>query len=336
MCRISAQEGMEHMSEVSDALQMIEVSGKGIKFAGKLTMKAFMQLLKLLNTLYLAKWKGKTNFTRLRNVKGEDLSFFQVGTEDRKSRKRIEKQLKKHGIMFARLPDLCKGDGKIQYAFSPSDAQKMQLFMQNYMQEYTQSNGKRNNVKVEMISGSDYEKTGYVNGEKTEEYQDLEQSAKKEIEKVKKTNRKKRRPRENKSEFSGEAAKKRFLIESRKKNNKIVSFEFAKTADITADSSRGKGCSMIEFPRGRYVAAISDQEIGAANSDGMQSAAIQKDKEYIVIDKKTLKQTKMKGSDLANHFRKPELRKELARKKNLKRNAANSKIRVPLKKAESR
>ena len=70
------------MSEVSDATQIIMMTARGGYLLGKISIAMASRTLKLLDTLYHAKWKGKTSFNRLRQTKGEDLLFINISTED--------------------------------------------------------------------------------------------------------------------------------------------------------------------------------------------------------------------------------------------------------------
>ncbi|MCD7834529.1 MAG: hypothetical protein LUH00_11180 [Lachnospiraceae bacterium] len=56
------------MSEVQDACQIVLVTGKSAYWVGKITSEAAMMILKLMNTVYLAKWKGATTLNRFRNI----------------------------------------------------------------------------------------------------------------------------------------------------------------------------------------------------------------------------------------------------------------------------
>lgn len=60
------------MSEVSDATQLLIVTGKGAYLLGNITVKSAVMVLKVLNTIYLAKWKGKVSLNRFRRICGGD------------------------------------------------------------------------------------------------------------------------------------------------------------------------------------------------------------------------------------------------------------------------
>ena len=106
------------MSEVADATQIVVVAGKAIYLLGKISLKAAIQFAKLINTIRLSKWKGKARLGRLRAIKGDDMMYVNVGSEDKKELKKIQKEMKQHGILFAKMPDLCGGDGRTQYAIA--------------------------------------------------------------------------------------------------------------------------------------------------------------------------------------------------------------------------
>ena len=106
------------MSEVSDTIQLIVISGKVMFLAGNLSLKAAILTAKTLDTIYLAKWKGSVSYARLRKIKGDEVQFLNVSTEEKKILHAIEKEMKQHGILYARLPDLCGGDNRTQYVIS--------------------------------------------------------------------------------------------------------------------------------------------------------------------------------------------------------------------------
>ena len=166
------------MSEVSDALQIIMISGQVFGVATKLTYRAALIQMKLWNTLYLSKWKGKTHLTRLRKIKGDNLIYLNFSTEKEEKLKGIEKELKAHQILFARLPDLCGGDGRTQYAIAASDIGKVKVFLLDH------KDGPCRESAAGLISAMDYAETGRdEKGKETKELKDLETSAKEELEK---------------------------------------------------------------------------------------------------------------------------------------------------------
>ena len=117
------------MSEVSDATQLLIVTGKGAYLLGNITVKSAVMVLKVLNTIYLAKWKGKVSLNRFRRICGGDFLFINMGTENAQILRGIEKEMEAHGILFSRLPDLCGGDGRTQYVIPPADMAKMKAFL---------------------------------------------------------------------------------------------------------------------------------------------------------------------------------------------------------------
>ena len=45
------------MSEVGDAVQVVMLFGRGAMLVGNISLKVTMQIMKLLNTIYRAKWE---------------------------------------------------------------------------------------------------------------------------------------------------------------------------------------------------------------------------------------------------------------------------------------
>ena len=93
------------MSEVGEACQMVIATAKGAFVLGKVGCKVGVQCVKLINTIWLSKWKGRTFLGRLRAIKGEDMMYLNAGSEDKHELKKIEKELKAHGILFAKIVD---------------------------------------------------------------------------------------------------------------------------------------------------------------------------------------------------------------------------------------
>ena len=98
------------MSEVADATQIVVVAGKAIYLLGKISLKAAIQFAKLINTIRLSKWKGKARLGRLRAIKGDDMMYVNVGSEDKKELKKIQKEIGK--IAKKEIKDLSENDSK--------------------------------------------------------------------------------------------------------------------------------------------------------------------------------------------------------------------------------
>ena len=159
------------MSEVADATQIVVVAGKAIYLLGKISLKAAIQFVKLIHTIRLAKWKGKAGLGRLRAIKGDDMMYVNVGSEDKKELKKVQKEMKQHGILFAKMPDLCGGDGRTQYAIAVSDAPKVRALLIDHAM------GPYKDTYLGMLSEKDYLSTAFNrNGEPTPETQDLSKS----------------------------------------------------------------------------------------------------------------------------------------------------------------
>ena len=163
------------MSEVSDATQIIMMTARGGYLLGKISIAMASRTLKLLDTLYHAKWKGKTSFNRLRQTKGEDLLFINISTEDEEKLRLVERELDAHQIMFARLPDLCGGDGRTQYAISQSDMEHFRAFLLDH------GDGRYRDILVGPVRPEDYLSTGEDDlRNNTPQMKDLEEDARKE------------------------------------------------------------------------------------------------------------------------------------------------------------
>ena len=161
------------MSELGDACQVVMISGKLIVTSAQLSLKMMLLMMKIYNTLYLGKWKGATSFKRFRDIKGEDYEFINICSEDPETLAVIEKEMEAHNLLFAKLPDLCGGDGNTQYVVARSDMHIFAAFLMDH------NHGELQNIKVGPIAESDYARTAVhpESGEYTQEFQDLNQSA---------------------------------------------------------------------------------------------------------------------------------------------------------------
>ena len=160
------------MSEVGDAVQVVMLFGRGAMLVGNISLKLAMQIVKLMNTIYLAKWEGKVSLNRLRQTKGDDFVFINVSSEKMEDLAAVEKEMKAHGIMFARMPDLCGGDARTQYAIASSDAVKMKAMLLDH------TAGPNRHIRVGPISEADYMMTGKrADGTDTKEMNALNKSA---------------------------------------------------------------------------------------------------------------------------------------------------------------
>lgn len=160
------------MSEVNDAVQVIMVAGKTIYMASRISSRILSSFIKMMNTIYLSKWKGSASLHRLRQIKGDDMVFINISSERQSDLAGVEKEMKAHGILFARMPDLCGGDGRTQYAIAASDLPKLKPMLLDH------AVGKEKRIRVGLISEKDYLGTGYTaEGTLTPEYEDLQKSA---------------------------------------------------------------------------------------------------------------------------------------------------------------
>ena len=160
------------MSEVNDAVQVIMVAGRTIYMANRISSRMLSSFIKMMNTIYLSKWKGSASLHRLRQIKGDDMVFINVSSERPSDLASVEKEMKAHGILFARMPDLCGGDGRTQYAIAASDLPKLKPMLLDH------AVGKEKKIRVGLISEKDYLGTGFTaEGTSTPEYEDLQKSA---------------------------------------------------------------------------------------------------------------------------------------------------------------
>ena len=291
------------MSEVGDAVQVIVVSGQAGYLLGKVTVRTAAFVLKLLNTVYLAKWRGRVSLRRMRQIKGEDYVFINAGTESRIQLKAVEKEMKAHGILYARLPDLCGGDNRTQYVIPASDAAKMKAFLLDH------SNGEYKDTRVGPISPADYVKTGVTrNGLPTEEMENLFRSV----------------PRSGQQEPSRLEDRQRFLPE-------IAQPEIAHSVrkhDIDTEQKgkaywiQGKPMrqhdrwGMYRMPDGIHAVIIPREDmlegytLNGAGKVMPPQAAVCPGKTYLTVNLKDGRQERTSGSSVITELEKEDIRKE--------------------------
>ena len=192
---------------LNSSVQMLEMGGKAIYYTGKEAVHIIMAIYKLMETLRLAQWHGKADMKTLMDIKGDNLAFIEVSSEDRKVLREIEKDMKKEGLLFSRLPDLNVKDGKTQFAFSAEDAALMKVYLSKYAEKV--KSGKAS-AEIRIISAAEYARTGYEDNWVTRpELKELENNAKEELaketarEEKNPDNRRGRRPRERRQSRKG-------------------------------------------------------------------------------------------------------------------------------------
>lgn len=313
------------MSEVNDAVQVVMVTGKGAYLLGKLSFKSALLILKLLNTIYMAKWKGKASLRRFRQIKGDDYTFINIGTEDKSKLKAIEKEMKAHGILYAKLPDLCGGDGQTQYVISPADAAKFKAFLLDH------TNGKYRDIKMGPISPEDYAKTGIdKNGKETSELKGLMESAEKEME----------RSGENRKE-----KEEKITIETKHGKITVDKDQVDKISDYVPNfklreaKAKGIGGSLIEqeplkmterwgmyqMPDGIHAVIVPksdiiDRGIDPGSGKKKEAALVYYNKSYRVVNLKDRQLTPMNGNEVDREMKRPGIKERNLQAQDLKRN----------------
>lgn len=349
------------MSEVQDACQIVLVAGKGAYWVGKIQMKLAMSILKLLNTIYLAKWKGEASLNRFRNIKGDNYLFVNVNTEDDHTLKEIEKELKNHGILFARMPDLCGGDGRTQYVISPSDAAKFKSFLIDH------NEGKNCEIKVGTIDVEDYMQSGYdEHGKETPEMKKLNRSAAEEMKKMHRTEPvKQQEPEPNKRQTGDRSEEVKQQkpepyrrqasdrtapgesdrhAENRRRNqdsksslsSKTIQYHCIRHDEMVAESGymewiydkpmeKQDDWCMFEMRDGRHAVIVPQSEHYTliSGSGPKYRTAIYGGREYTVVDMENGEIQTMKGAAISAQMQKPDIRTINFRNKNRYQNTRN-------------
>lgn len=177
---------------IQSAIQLIEIGGRVTMLLGgfmknlglpvlKGGVKGLGKIMQVGGALIYGAFKEKNTLKDLVAEKGNDIVFFEVSSEQKEVLKDMEKQMKAYGITFARMPDLCGGDGRTQYAFSPKDAVRFRMFLRN------QAERKKDHPdlpEIRIISAEDYANTGYDSSDNpTPELDEIMKSAEEEIRK---------------------------------------------------------------------------------------------------------------------------------------------------------
>ena len=298
------------MSEIQETVQIIEISAKGGYWGVRIAKEAMLAFVKLLNTLYLAKWKGDTSLRRFQAIRGNEMQFFNIGTEDKAALKAIYQSMKEHGILVGRLPDLCGGDGKTQVVISPCDMSKMESFLLDHQK------GKYGDIKINPISAADYERTGHTpEGELTPEYANLEKSAE----------RKRMKGLSDKNKGAKLLTEPKgiseFLMAIRQKE-RCEKAEAEKVRIHHDEAYCGSNRNWITYSveDGKRAVFIPKKNISDKDSNGMVTAVIDKKAEYFCVDKSNGEITRIKGKDVVEALRKEPVKIRYKKAKNLVKN----------------
>ena len=118
------------MSEMQDAVQIIRVTYEGIEMffkVGSGGYRALKDMAGILKTLLdQEKLEGRTSVRQLLK-KGGDLQVFSFDTGDMA---KVKELLKKHGVLYAMLPDLNKKDGKSEILFHSEAAPRIKAIIE--------------------------------------------------------------------------------------------------------------------------------------------------------------------------------------------------------------
>lgn len=297
----------------------VEMGIKVVETAGEAAKGTFLAVVKLMNTLYLAKWKGKTNMSRFRAIKGEQMQFMSIGTENPGEIKAIFKELKQHGILYTQLPDLKYGDGKIQFVISPSDMGRMEAFLINH------SKGKLSGIKVGPINVDEYVKTGYDEGWKpTRNLRDLEESALEEVQKQTKRYGKATRVKSNKDEAEDKNKKTDIMDIPEGLQGYVQELvpEQGELQRVPLDKSlilqRKENVCEINVPQSEYVAVLKSSHV--KSGENCFAAFVDPQQDYDIVHKQTGERSKISGKELADRLRAPTYKQRREQLNNIARN----------------
>ena len=164
------------MAEAGDAVQLVIAAARGGYLLARGSYLLLLKMLQLTQSLYYSNWAGSVKYKKLIKMKGPDLVFLNAGTEDPAVLAAIEKNMEEHGVLFARLPDLCGGDGRTQYAIGSDDVAKMRAVLLDH------ANGKYKTIRFGPISEAEYLHTGIgPDGKENEELHRMRESARENV-----------------------------------------------------------------------------------------------------------------------------------------------------------
>ncbi len=313
--------------EIGEACQVVMITGKLITRVMDLTVEAAVLSARTANMIYMSKWKGRTQFRRLLNIKGEQngLVFLNVSAEPDSGRNKrairgIEKELKAHGILFSRMPDLCGGDGNTQYCVSASDAKKVSAMLVSHM------NGKYRHVAVAEISEADYTMTGRrADGTPTPELHSIEESARQELEKQDKPHRGRVIPFTTQEHARAETAEPKDITKlpakiarqiAREHDLQAVmgegSYEWLKSKPLVSKKIGGKMYHLLTLPDGENGIIVPDQDYrkekytsgGNSYRFSNYGALVSEDRQYYSVNYASGAVRKMTGTETLTQARK--------------------------------
>ena len=118
------------MSEIADAVQIIQVTFDGVEVAMKVgsgsirTMQAVIKFL--YGMLNFEKQMGKTSMRKLL-MRGGDLQVLQF---DKSDLKQVKKFAKKYGVLYTVLPDMGKDSGKMEVLFHSEAVPRVNILLE--------------------------------------------------------------------------------------------------------------------------------------------------------------------------------------------------------------
>lgn len=126
----------------SDVIQVINLladsTEKGLTLGIKGLGEAGIKTMQLFMWVYMRNRKiaGGVSMKKLINEKGGDTQILRIPTEDPGELKKIYADLEKRGVMFHTLEDIHVGDNQTEIVFHPSDAGKIEAFLEDWQHLY--------------------------------------------------------------------------------------------------------------------------------------------------------------------------------------------------------
>ncbi len=306
--------------EISDIIQIANIMIRVSSSILRISIRVFC-------SIYLGKWHGKESLNRLHSTCGSHIAYLEINSQNSKIlNATIAKTLKKYNILYARLPDLNKKDGRTQFAFNADQVTSMQAALNYYaslknekLESLKKQFGENSNAfkeakkkldnempSIKVISANDYAISRLdENGKETPEYIELEQSAKEELQLL-----------ESKKKFESgnistkEKAKKITEIQSKSENleklkngtsKRLQCSEIEAVPIIT--NNRNMSIYTIEDPVTKNKLLLDSTQILDT-----QNAIIEPSQAYKIFEPSTGKIKKVSGENILENFKKAKAR----------------------------
>lgn len=289
------------MTENSDMIQvmslMTDVGEKSLSAIINLAQKGGAQTLQFFMWVYMRNRKiaGGVSLKKLLHEKGGDTQILRIPTEDPAQLKKIYQDLEKRGVMFHTLEDIHVGDNQTELVFHPSDAAKVEAFLEDWQHLYVNKDKQNEIAKEEKTYSSLYQENvigweQYRQSIPIEEQKQLQAQAMTEVEQMYK--------------------KKPVSDEVEQKTEKILSNMEAEAAPMVKVSIDEKLYSIenekyfisrIPYQKDKYL-ILPISQVKKVNDGKTAVANLSEDIPYPVVNRKGEFQEHLLGKDMNQYY----------------------------------